>query len=135
MALGHRLLLTLSLTTLLFAADAPTFEKTVQPVLNSTCSPCHNDQLASGGLNIAAFAKPGSIVESREGWERILEKLRAGEMPPKGIPRPPQLDAVIQYLQGEFVWLPVLASPRPKLTFGFCLHARGPRTDSSRTLP
>jgi len=102
MALGHRLLLALSLTTPLLAADVPTFEKTVQPVLTTTCSPCHNDQLASGGLNIAAFAKPGSIAESREGWERILQKLRAGEMPPKGIPRPPQLDAVIQYLQAEF---------------------------------
>src|SRR6266567_2486812 len=102
MALRHCLLLTISLTGTLLAADAPTFEKTVQPILHSTCSPCHNDQLTSGGLDIAAFAKPGSIVESREGWERILQRLRAGEMPPKGVPRPPQLDAVIQYLQGEF---------------------------------
>ena len=103
MALGHgSWVLAIAMSGVMLAADAPTFEKTVQPVLTSTCSPCHNEQLASGGLNIAAFAKPGSIVESREGWERILAKLRAGEMPPKGVPRPPELDAVIQYLQGEF---------------------------------
>jgi len=83
-------------------ADTPSFEKTVQPVLNSTCSPCHNEQLASGGLNIQTFAKAGSLTESREGWERILQKLRAGDMPPKGVRRPPELDAVIQYLQAEF---------------------------------
>ncbi len=86
----------------LLAADAPTFEKTVQPVLNSTCSPCHNDRLASGGLDVAAFVKTGPVAQSREGWEKILQKIRSGEMPPKGVPRPPQLDAAIQYLQGEF---------------------------------
>jgi hypothetical protein len=87
---------------LLLAADAPSFEKTVEPVLNDTCAPCHNDQLASGGLDIAQFAKPGSIAEHREGWERILQKLRAGEMPPKGVPRPALIDALIPYVQSEF---------------------------------
>jgi hypothetical protein len=62
---------------LLAAADAPpTFERTVQPVLTSTCSPCHNDQLASGGLDISAFAKPGSVAQNREGWEKIAQKIR-----------------------------------------------------------
>ena len=85
----------------LCAADAA-FDKTVQPVLNKTCTPCHNDTLTSGGLNITAFAKSGSVLENREGWERVLAKLQAGEMPPKGVPRPVQLDAVVKYLQDEF---------------------------------
>ncbi len=51
---------------------------------------------------IAAFTKPASLTENRDGWEIILRKLRAGEMPPKGIPRPAQLDAAIQFLQAEF---------------------------------
>ena len=83
------------------AADA-TFEKTVAPVLTATCSPCHNDQSAAGGLMIAAFTKPASLTENRDGWEIILRKLRSGQMPPKGIPRPAQLDAAIQFLQAEF---------------------------------
>src|SRR5207248_10121957 len=83
------------------AADLA-FDKTVQPVLGATCSPCHNDTLSSGGLNIVSFTKTGSVLENREGWERILDKLRAGEMPRKGVPRPAQLDAVIRYIQGEF---------------------------------
>ncbi|HEY1336373.1 MAG TPA: DUF1592 domain-containing protein [Bryobacteraceae bacterium] len=86
---------------LLAAADAPSFEKTVKPVLTNTCAGCHNAKLASGGLNIAAFTDPASIQANGDGWATILRKLRAGEMPPKGIPKPPQLDELITYVQGE----------------------------------
>jgi Protein of unknown function (DUF1592)/Protein of unknown function (DUF1588)/Protein of unknown function (DUF1587)/Protein of unknown function (DUF1595)/Protein of unknown function (DUF1585) len=87
---------------LLFAAEIPSFENTVQPVLLKTCTPCHNQQLASGGLVIAPFTKAASIKDDRADWQRILDKLRAGEMPPRGIPRPPQLDAAIAYVEHQF---------------------------------
>src|SRR5215475_13970524 len=84
------------------AADLPSFEKTVAPVLTSTCSPCHSESMASGNLDIATFTKASSLTENREGWDIIVRKLRAGEMPPKGIPRPASLDTVIQFLNAEF---------------------------------
>lgn len=87
---------------LLAAADPPSFEKTVQPMLTQTCAACHNQQMASGGLNITAFTKASSLVENRDGWQRILDKLRAGEMPPPPMPKPAQMDAAIQFIQGEF---------------------------------
>jgi hypothetical protein len=83
------------------ALSAQTFTTAVQPVLARTCTPCHNAKLASGGLNITEFTRPESVAKDPEGWHRILDKLRAGEMPPKGIPRPPQLDAAIRFVQGE----------------------------------
>jgi hypothetical protein len=86
----------------LLAADGATFETTVTPVLTKTCSPCHNEASASGGMMIDAFAKAASLTANRDGWEIILQKLRSGEMPPKGVPRPAQMDAVIQFVQGEF---------------------------------
>jgi hypothetical protein len=86
----------------LLAADSPTFETTVAPVLTKTCTPCHNENLASGDMIIDAFTRPASLTANRDGWEIILQKLRSGEMPPKGVPRPAQLDAVIQFVQGEF---------------------------------
>jgi hypothetical protein len=59
--------------------------------------------LASGGFDAAAFLDPASLESKREGWELILQKLRAGEMPPQGIPRSQaQIDALVQYVQGEF---------------------------------
>ena len=92
----------LSVCAALPAADTPTFEKTVALVLTRTCTPCHNQTLASGGVNIAPFTQAASLTTSRDGWDIILRKIRSGEMPPKGIPRPAQLDAVIQYLGDEF---------------------------------
>jgi hypothetical protein len=79
-----------------------TFENTVQPVLSKTCTPCHNEQVASGGLNIAGFTKASSLTSDRAGWDRIFDKLRSGEMPPAGVKRPPEMDKVISFLQSEF---------------------------------
>ena len=84
------------------AADVPTFEKTVAPMLTRTCGTCHNENFASGGVDIAVFTQAASLTKSREGWDIILRKIRAGEMPPKGVPRPPEMDAAIQFLAGEF---------------------------------
>ena len=85
------------------ATGTPTFDSAVRPVLANTCSECHNDRLASGGLNLTPFQSPTSLA-NRNQWEDILRKLRGGEMPPRGIPRPPQadIDALIGYVQGEF---------------------------------
>src|SRR5881396_2125293 len=98
----HNLIIAVFATGLLLATDSSTtskasvsqkavavrhgstdFESTVQPVLAKTCAPCHNDQLASGGLNLSLFSTPGSITGRREGWEKILQKLRTGQMPPR----------------------------------------------------
>ena len=82
--------------------DAAGFAKTVQPVLSKTCAPCHNDRLSSGGLNLGFFSTPRSIVEHRDGWERILQKLQTGEMPPKGIPRSAaEIGALVKFVQLE----------------------------------
>jgi hypothetical protein len=88
---------------LLLPADPSAFEKTVQPVLRQICAPCHNDRLSSGGLNLSPFSTPTSLTENREAWKKILQKIRTGEMPPKGIPRPAaQLEALTKYVQAEF---------------------------------
>ncbi len=80
------------------------FARNVQPVLEASCTQCHNDRLASGSLNLAPFLGPASLTDSREGWERLIQKMRSGEMPPKGIPRPPaaQMNALIKFVEGEF---------------------------------
>src|SRR3954454_804866 len=91
----------------LLAADAgsratsPTFDSTVKPVFTKTCFACHNDRLASGGLNITPFLTQKSITEQRDEWERIIQKMRTGEMPPKGIPRPPeaQVTAILDFVR------------------------------------
>ena len=57
--------------------EAPTFEKDVQPVLVQVCNNCHNPQLNSGNLNITPYFQASSISSNRDGWAKILAKLKA----------------------------------------------------------
>ena len=97
----------------LSAADTGSFEKTVAPVLTRTCAPCHNQGLASGGMDIAPFTQPTSLGKNRDGWDVIVRKIRAGEMPPRGVKRPPELDAALDYLNTEFEKLDRNTKPDP----------------------
>jgi len=69
-------------------SGAPSFDKDVQPVLVQVCNNCHNPQVNSGNLNITPYFQASSISSNRDGWAKILAKLKAGEMPPPGIPGP-----------------------------------------------
>jgi mono/diheme cytochrome c family protein len=56
-------------------------------VLDKYCVSCHNQKLRTGGLSLDNLdvTKPEANAEL---WERVIEKLRAGSMPPPGRPRP-----------------------------------------------
>lgn len=84
--------------------SAAVFEKTVLPFLAQNCYQCHSSQYKSAGLDLEAFKKLSSVIEHREAWEHVAQKLRTGEMPPKGMPRPPQaeINAVVSFLEAEF---------------------------------
>ena len=69
-------------------STAPTVETAVQPGLVNVCNNCHNPQLNSGNLTITPFFQSSSLTTNTEGWVKILAKLKAGEMPPPGIPGP-----------------------------------------------
>jgi mono/diheme cytochrome c family protein len=94
------------------AAD-PAFQAAVEPVFRGVCLGCHNQQLASGGMNIQPFLDSKSLTESREGWDIILQKLRAGEMPPAGMPKPAKLDALIAYVQSRLDEIDKSVKPDP----------------------
>jgi uncharacterized protein DUF1592/uncharacterized protein DUF1588/uncharacterized protein DUF1587/uncharacterized protein DUF1585/uncharacterized protein DUF1595/cytochrome c len=91
------------------------FDRSVQPFLARTCYQCHNAELKSGGLNLETLRSASSITQNREIWERVLRKLRTGEMPPKGIPRPnpEELKTVVSWIEGEIARADRLATPDP----------------------
>jgi cytochrome c5 len=93
----------------------PDFSKNIQPFFSANCYMCHNDKLKSGGLNLEQFNSAASIAQNRETWENVLMKLRTGEMPPKGLPRPNEgeLKAVIHWLELEFSRADRLVKPNP----------------------
>ena len=97
-------------------ATSPTsFESTVPPVFTKSCAACHNDRMASGGLNLGPFTDPKSVLAHRDEWERILQKIRTGEMPPKGMPRPPaeQLEAISKFVHDQWEAADKLVPPDP----------------------
>jgi hypothetical protein len=56
-------------------------------LLDRYCVGCHNEKTRAGNLAIDKLdlAHPGNNAES---WEKVVRKIRAGMMPPAGMPRP-----------------------------------------------
>jgi len=81
-----------------------TFQDVVQPLLAKNCYTCHSEELKSGDLNLQAYTTGDAVTRDREMWETILRRLTAGEMPPKGMPRPDavQLKAATDWIQAAF---------------------------------
>src|SRR5688572_2349036 len=80
------------------------FAKSVAPILTGTCAQCHNERMTSGGLNIAGLTSHDSVLRERTSWEKILERVQAGEMPPPGATKPPEaaVRAFVASIKGEF---------------------------------
>ncbi len=91
------------------------FDKSVLSFFAENCYGCHSAKLKSGELNLEEYNTAASLTQDRDKWEIVLLKLRTGEMPPKGMPRPDatELKAVIQWIEGEFERADRLAKPDP----------------------
>lgn len=64
--------------------------RAVQPpraVIAKYCAGCHSEIAHSGGLAITAL-DPAHPQHDAAEWEKVIVKLRAGMMPPAGVPRP-----------------------------------------------
>ena len=56
-------------------------------VLDQYCVTCHNQKLKTAGLMLDKLDL-AHVGEHAEQWEKVVRKLRAGMMPPAGLPRP-----------------------------------------------
>ena len=63
----------------------------VATFVETHCVACHNDRALTGGLSLSAdtFA---SLAGRTETWEKVLHKIRTGQMPPANRPRPGTAD-------------------------------------------
>ncbi len=97
------------------AESAAGFEKSVLPFITKHCSDCHNAEQKSGGLNLEVFRTADSVTQQRDVWDLVVQKVRAGEMPPKGMPRPDKasIEAVTQWIEQELEKADRLAKPDP----------------------
>ena len=61
----------------------------LQATINRYCVSCHSDRLKTAGLTLQGL-DPANPGEHADVWERVVRKMRAGQMPPVGMPRPDQ---------------------------------------------
>ena len=82
-------------------------------VLNRYCVTCHNQELKTAGLMLDNIDVE-NISEGAQVWEKVLDKLRAGAMPPAGMPRPDKStsDALVAWLETELT-REAVANPNP----------------------
>ena len=66
-----------------------------QQTITETCVGCHSDRGKAGGLSLQGYAV-AAAGEHLETTEKMIRKLRAGQMPPAGSRRPD--DAVLDAL-------------------------------------
>ena len=60
---------------------------TLTEVVQTYCQVCHNDAMMTGNLSLAGF-EVENAPNRPETAEKMIRKLRAGMMPPPGMPRP-----------------------------------------------
>ncbi|HEX7085584.1 MAG TPA: DUF1592 domain-containing protein [Vicinamibacterales bacterium] len=96
-------------------AEVARFEETVQPFIEKTCLPCHNDRRKRGGLSMVSLQAFDSVARDPNTWEKMLGKMRTGEMPPAEDPRPhPEtLAKVTAWIDHELERVDRLAPPEP----------------------
>src|SRR5258708_21383746 len=89
------------------------YGQTPRAVLDQYCVVCHNQKLKTAGLTLDTL-DPASPARDAEAWEKVVRKLRAGMMPPQGLPRPNAgvYESVAITLENE---LDPAAAARPKL--------------------
>ena len=67
---------------------AQSSEAAQRALLDQYCVTCHNDKVKTANLSLQS-ADIKSVADHPELWEQVIRKLRAGMMPPPGMPRPP----------------------------------------------
>jgi hypothetical protein len=97
----------------LLCAQGPASRVNPRSFLGTYCISCHNQKLRTSGLALDGFdiGQPGIHAEL---LERVIAKLRAGSMPPPGMPRPDAASyhAIASSLENEIdrAWA---ANPNP----------------------
>ena len=82
------------------SSPAPPAASPHRALLNRYCVTCHNEKLRTAELTLDKMDVE-NVSAGAPVWEKVVRKLRAGQMPPSGMPRPdqPTLDSFATYLE------------------------------------
>ena len=84
--LHHDILLAVRALAIFVAVSTGMFGQALENTAKQYCQGCHNDKLKTGGISLANVSS--NVADQAPVLEKVLHKIRAGEMPPTGMPRP-----------------------------------------------
>lgn len=119
------------LLTLPAFAQTP-FDRNVGAFVNKNCAMCHNEQLKTAGLALTKYHDTAAMIRDRDVWEKAVARIKAGEMPPKGMPRPSaeEISNTTNWIEDQFAQVDSTAPPNP----GHLTAHRLNRTEYNNTI-
>jgi mono/diheme cytochrome c family protein len=75
---------------ILTPASTEGFERAVKPFVTQHCVECHGNETHKRDLNFESMPTVAALIEHRDRWELVAQKLRDREMPPADEPQPPE---------------------------------------------
>jgi hypothetical protein len=76
------------------------FDARVRPLLASHCTSCHSGEKPKGKLRLDRLSSDLADTATREHWVEVVARVKSGDMPPEGKPRPAEKD-----IQAFLNWL------------------------------
>ena len=80
------------------------FQRSVAPFLESFCRDCHGGDEPAAKLDLSGYSSAEQIAKEHQTWTIVLDRLRAGEMPPRDSepqPTDKQRQSVTQWIESE----------------------------------
>jgi mono/diheme cytochrome c family protein len=77
------------------------FADVVKPFLSENCTACHGVRKKESKLDLSVYSSVDAVVKDYRVWDRLAERLEAGEMPPEEAtrqPKPHERRAVIAWI-------------------------------------
>jgi hypothetical protein len=69
------------------------FTQSIHPFLDTYCINCHGKLKPKGDLDLTPFATMDAVAADPKRWQLVLDKLKAGEMPPEKAKKQPAADS------------------------------------------
>jgi mono/diheme cytochrome c family protein len=100
--IGKRLATRAAGVLLLISSISAQTPKLLENTVGEFCTDCHSDRLKTGGVSLE-HASSANVAAQAALLERVLHKLRAGEMPPVGNPGPDaaQRASLVKWLETQ----------------------------------
>jgi mono/diheme cytochrome c family protein len=87
------------------SAETQLYAAHVRPFLESHCFECHGPDVAKAGMRLDTLPADFSAGDKARLWTKVLDRLDAGEMPPKKSTRPPvqEQKTVLAWINGQLL--------------------------------